>query len=332
MDPLSRTPLGRAAVALALLLTSSVSVYGQQESGFENPGARSLGFGGAFVGLADDATAAFANPSGLVQLTDPEISIEGRLRGYAESSINYSSVGFLSFVYPSERWTLALYRHQLVSFDLSFVGGILGIPGFPQIPVRDGFVDLDVVVFGASGAFKVGEKLSLGFGLTYFDGSESIVASGGERHSEGQDGGIVVGFLYRLDERWKLGGIFRQGGDLDDRVTGSLEPDRPFSLADVYGLGAVFRSPSGAWTVSGEWDRVDGGDELHLGTEYAFLKKTPLLALRVGTWLESGRFGGDDESHFAVGFGATFRRIQLDLGADSSNSRDTVSVSAIYFF
>ncbi|MGB5341528.1 MAG: hypothetical protein WBP67_05500, partial [Thermoanaerobaculia bacterium] len=29
---------------------------------FADPGARSLGFGGAFVGLADDATAAFANP------------------------------------------------------------------------------------------------------------------------------------------------------------------------------------------------------------------------------------------------------------------------------
>lgn len=33
---------------------------------FSNPGARSLGFGGAFVALADDATASFANPAGLV--------------------------------------------------------------------------------------------------------------------------------------------------------------------------------------------------------------------------------------------------------------------------
>ena len=32
---------------------------------FSDPGARSAGLGGAFVALADDATAAFANPAGL---------------------------------------------------------------------------------------------------------------------------------------------------------------------------------------------------------------------------------------------------------------------------
>ena len=42
-----------------------------------------MGFGGAFVALADDATAAFANPAGLVQLAEPEISIEGRWWSYS---------------------------------------------------------------------------------------------------------------------------------------------------------------------------------------------------------------------------------------------------------
>jgi hypothetical protein len=45
-----------------------------------NPGARSLGLGGVFVALADDATAALADPAGLVQLTEPEVSVEGRHR------------------------------------------------------------------------------------------------------------------------------------------------------------------------------------------------------------------------------------------------------------
>ena len=44
---------------------------------FSNPGARSMGFGGAFAALADDATATFANPAGLVQLSRPEVSVEG---------------------------------------------------------------------------------------------------------------------------------------------------------------------------------------------------------------------------------------------------------------
>ncbi len=53
------------------------------EFNFLNPGARSLGFGGAFAAVADDATAAFANPAGLVQLLRPEISVEETLGSYS---------------------------------------------------------------------------------------------------------------------------------------------------------------------------------------------------------------------------------------------------------
>ena len=100
------------------------------EFSFSNPGARSMGLGGAFVALADDATAAFANPAGLVQLSRPEISIEGlswsysnpfteggRLTGQptgilldhtpglrtGRSSSDLSGLSFLSFVYPKGR-------------------------------------------------------------------------------------------------------------------------------------------------------------------------------------------------------------------------------------
>jgi len=40
-------------------------------------GARALGMGGAFIGVADDATAASWNPGGLTQLERPEMSIVG---------------------------------------------------------------------------------------------------------------------------------------------------------------------------------------------------------------------------------------------------------------
>ena len=46
-------------------------------SGSPNPvgaGARALGMGGAFIGVADDATAASWNPGGLIQLETPEVS------------------------------------------------------------------------------------------------------------------------------------------------------------------------------------------------------------------------------------------------------------------
>jgi len=43
-------------------------------SGSPNPvgsGARALGMGGAFIGVADDATAASLNPGGLIHLETP---------------------------------------------------------------------------------------------------------------------------------------------------------------------------------------------------------------------------------------------------------------------
>src|SRR6267143_198688 len=65
------------AVPLAAQNTDIESLSGLQFN-FGNPGARSLGMGGAFLGLADDASAAEANPAGLTILRKPEVSIEGR--------------------------------------------------------------------------------------------------------------------------------------------------------------------------------------------------------------------------------------------------------------
>lgn len=96
---------------------------------FGNPGARSLGMGGAFIGLADDASAAEANPAGLTILRKPEVSIEAR--NYLEQQLfsttgtfpevvrtpftNHSDrvvVTFASAVYPIKNFTLGAYFHE----------------------------------------------------------------------------------------------------------------------------------------------------------------------------------------------------------------------------
>ena len=50
---------------------------------FTPPGARSLGLGGAFLAIANDATAAYSNPAGLTNLTVQEMSAEGRTFSYS---------------------------------------------------------------------------------------------------------------------------------------------------------------------------------------------------------------------------------------------------------
>ena len=120
--------LGLLALPVAAQNTDIEALAGLQFN-FGNPGARSLGMGGAFLGLADDASAAEANPAGLTILRKPEISIEGR--NYQEQQIfttsgtfpainrtafsHYSDaaeITFASFVYPKKNWVIGGYFHQ----------------------------------------------------------------------------------------------------------------------------------------------------------------------------------------------------------------------------
>jgi long-subunit fatty acid transport protein len=84
--------------------------------GSPNPvgsGARALGMGGAFISIADDATAASWNPGGLIQLEKPEISgVFGYINRKEDNtfgdhpeasgsqSVDYANLNYLSGAYP----------------------------------------------------------------------------------------------------------------------------------------------------------------------------------------------------------------------------------------
>lgn len=192
-------------LALVLLMSSNaVPAAGQEgpvtfEFSFSNPGARSMGLGGAFAALADDATAAYANPAGLGQLIDPEVSLEGRYssydipfvqggRGsgeptgigidtvagltYGKSSRSQIEVPFAAFVYPVGKWSLALYRHTWADFELnSEINGLFGFDAGELARSEDVLsrTRVKVVNTGFSTAFELGEKFSLGLGVVYFE-------------------------------------------------------------------------------------------------------------------------------------------------------------------
>lgn len=123
---------------------------------FGNPGARALGMGGAFLGLADDASAAEANPAGLTILRKPEISIE--VRNYLEQQLfttsgtfpdiertaftNHSDravVTFASAVFPVKNFTFGAYYHEplnnqgggfVAPTEDPFTGEVVALPNF----------------------------------------------------------------------------------------------------------------------------------------------------------------------------------------------------------
>ena len=109
----------QTAALLALLVCPVATAQSTIEPPIVNPGARSLGLGGAFVAVADDATAAWANPSGLMQLARPEISVEGRSWSEDREGLasNQSNLGFLSFVLPRQKWSIAIYGQTLTSLE-----------------------------------------------------------------------------------------------------------------------------------------------------------------------------------------------------------------------
>lgn len=116
-------------------------------------GARALGFG-AFIAVADDATAASWNPGGLVQLKTAEISIVGSY-GYQNTDYTFSEanssrtnsltdINYMSFAYPFTLWD----RHMVVSINyqrlydftrkISYQYKTPGVDPVTKIPI-DGF-------------------------------------------------------------------------------------------------------------------------------------------------------------------------------------------------
>lgn len=233
---------------------------------FSNPGARSLGLGGAFVALADDATAAWANPAGLVQIARPEVSAEGRywrhstefaVRGRFQgepsgigldtvhgieteaTDSSESGLAFLSFVYPKDRWSIAVYRHVLANVEAQ--GATEGLFTETDTGQPSRFLDqatwsnLEVISYGLSAAYRVTDSFSLGLGLVYYRTSIEIRSDlylwddlddplgsatsflpehfvwGQTLYGEDSNIGASGGFLWRIGSRWSVGGRYRQG-------------------------------------------------------------------------------------------------------------------------
>ncbi|HEY5610608.1 MAG TPA: hypothetical protein VIL97_05340 [Thermoanaerobaculia bacterium] len=143
------------ACSLAAQNTDIEALSGLQFS-FGNPGARSLALGGAFLGLADDASAAEANPAGLTILRTREISFEGRNFRRETAYFNRGTFpditdteftafsrnvepSFGSIVLPVKNFAFAAYYHQAANYhaagavvpEFNQFGQILaGVPDF----------------------------------------------------------------------------------------------------------------------------------------------------------------------------------------------------------
>jgi len=279
---------------------------------FSDPGARSMGFGGAFVALADDATAAFANPAGLVQLVRPEVSIEGRhwsfstpftLRGRAEglpsgfgidnvtglqtatSDTSLDTLSFLSVAYPRGRWSLAVFRHQLADFQFaSETQGLFGGgTSCCQIRAFDQRMTTDVkfVSYGISAAFRLHERFSAGLGVSH--------------HRASLTGRVTVFF----PDDTSLQGLFGPNSYRPERAVGSqsfLIDDSDWGL-----IGGLLWTPTDSWRIGGvfrQGPRVEMSSELTAG---------PALGTGAAPGELLARGTGDLQLPWFLGLGVAYR-------------------------
>ena len=156
-----------------------------------NPGARSLALGGAFISLADDATAAQANPAGLGFLRTSEFFAELRaVDNAAQSAVRNESLpaGIDTFVATGtdlddvvcatcrsavilfDRWTLGVSRQELLNIRNdtlnNFAFTFSGSPG-AVLAEGVGTIDLEVTNINVSAGFRISEKLGVGATITY---------------------------------------------------------------------------------------------------------------------------------------------------------------------
>jgi hypothetical protein len=248
---------------------------------FVDPGAKSLALAGAFAGVADDATASYANPAGLTFLEDAEVSAElrgfrvttpfmsgGRLSGtvsgigidtvagpsFSDSIGSHVGLGYLSLVYPhpSRQWVIAGYRHELARIDQGFESS--GV--FQQDPAeftsrRDLQQDVQRTIaitgYGATAAFKATRTLSVGGGIAVYRFS---IDSQVDRY-------LSDGFFGPVNKQSLSHDTVQRGDDTAIAPTIGTVFDR-----GSYRLGAVFRAGP-----SFRYDTVGGGLE-DLGTRF----------------------------------------------------------------
>jgi len=185
----------KACLLLVVLLESGTAfaitdeeIFRNFQFSFVNPGARATAMGNAFIALADDATAAEANPAGLTILNKPEISIEFRNIEYDSGTLNANNSlnsdnpfarilvisssnelhttrrpSFFSFVYPKRQTVFAFSRQESVHLN----GSIDEVfdHGANLLQSADGRVNQAVINWNFSVAHKFGEHISIGISL-----------------------------------------------------------------------------------------------------------------------------------------------------------------------
>jgi long-subunit fatty acid transport protein len=258
---------------LAALLILAAPAWGQipinSAPNAVGSGARALGMGGAFIAVADDATAASWNPGGLTQLERPEISLVYSWKWFSEEfeskyhpelngdfDLDIDDINYFSIAYPfpqtiaGRNFVLSLnYQHKfdfdrqldvryndIVAAAQGLIAGIKTTVDYEQ----EGSLSALSPAFG----FELTDSLSMGVVMNIWD--QSLISS--NEWKIRTDFKTQVAFNGRLSSyTW---------GDIEQRYDDFEGTNYTFGLlwhpAERWGVGAVYHS---GFTADVEYSR-----------------------------------------------------------------------------
>jgi len=188
-------------------------------------GARAMGMGGAFIAVADDATAASWNPAGLHQLETPEVSVvvnyfnrndDNTFGTNPESSgpqdVSKESLNYLSAVYPfsclDRSMVLSLNFQNLYDFSREYNFSFnQSDPAGTQVIKYHQTGSLSA--FGIAYCVQATPKLSFGITLNIWD--DNLSNNGWDQKTkrtfDGNDNGIPFSYQYDTLYEYSFNGI-----------------------------------------------------------------------------------------------------------------------------
>lgn len=279
-------------------------------------GARALAMGGAFVAVADDASATYWNPAGMTQVTAPQLLLmhATRFSGLLQTDV-------VNFIYPGKKYVIGVNYMR---------SGIDNIPytskrGVNGRPIIDKYVsDYEEAAFLSFSA-AISERWSMGANL------KALRQAVGDNSSLGF--GFDVGMLYRVNANWSAAAtlqditgtfVYWDTGHKDTKAPAAswgLSYKKSFSFLRSALCLSVQQSIRFEGKTPGS--RMNIGDlansDFYGGAEFSIFRA---LALRLGSYADSPTFGA----------GVKFKMLQLDYAFMSYDLGAAHRISATFQF
>lgn len=244
-------------------------------------GSRAVGMGEAYVAVANDASASYWNPAGLVNLSDTELLFTHN-KWFQDITNEFAALGF---------------RAGKHAFGISFMSNTIAGIERRVIASAEPLDELTAhdIMFGLSYARGFGENFSLGTTVKYLYQKIYIESASGVA--------IDLGLQYATPvQGLKTGLVLQNFGFMTNLQEEATQLPQTVRLGLAYQL--PFQILNGEFLLATDWMKIlDSTSHLNFGFEYNFVK---YFAVRFGYqtgFADKGIHGG---------FGVGFNRYRLD--------------------